>query len=249
MRLAQLARKLSVKTSDVVDFFATHSIFVEDAPNSKIEDDHTRKAIIHFAPHLLEEQVQELAQQPDEIIQGDEPSDEVYSKVAGTDTELLTHNVSDEALSNEVRAAEELPDVIRAPKVELSGLKVLGKIELPEKKKKEETAPLEGVEAEAADARESRRQKKQNAPRNKRNVVSEARQRELRAMEEKRKQEEEQRKELRKQSYLRTREAKAPTKKAKQASLKRNEPAAVNTHQSKPTTLLGRFLRWLTSNQ
>ena len=252
MRLAQLARKLSVKSIDIVQFLATQSIHLEDNANTKVEDEQVRLVYTHFAPGLFdapiesveEEKVQEpIAEQPEQVFEEtiveelNQPVEEIQS-VEGSVTQ---------------ETVESLQDIIRAPKIELSGLKVLGKIELPEKKKKEEVAKegeegvvaLETEKAEAIPQRKTRREKERKPERrNLRNPLEEAREKERRALEEKRKVELERKKEARTQKYLKKVQTNTPTKKSKVET-----PVIQKTkvQQTAPTSLWGKFVKWLTS--
>ncbi len=253
MRLAQLARKLSVKSTDIIQFLATQSIQLEDTANTKVEDDQVRLVYTHFAPGLfdapvesveeekVEEEVKEpIAEQPQEetIVEELNASAEETQPVEGSTT---------------YETVESLPDIIRAPKIELSGLKVLGKIELPEKKKKEEavkegeegTPTQEAEKSEALPLRKPRREKERKPERrSSRNPLEESRERERRALEEKRKAELERRKEARTQKYLKKVQTNTPTKKSK-AEAPVIQKAKVQ--QPAPTTLWGKFVKWLTS--
>lgn len=255
MRLAQLARKVSVKSTAIVDFLAAQAVVIEDNPNTKIEEEHVRLVLTHFAPALLEAEITALATVQEEVptIVEAEPRQEVVQE----DVPLMTTEESVvEVPAAPITVTEELPDIIRAPKIELSGLKVLGKIELPEKKKKEE--PEAGTTGDVLDIesteprirpREKKLTDRKRAERPKRNPLSEARERERREQEEKRKAEEEKRKELRKQKYLQTRQAKAPARVEKVKVEKEVKKAPVKKKKEESVSLLTRFLRWLTSNQ
>ncbi len=256
MRLAQLARKLSLKSTAIVDFLATQGVVIEDSPNAKIDELHVRSVITHFAPALLEAEAEAIVQEQ-ELLEATVNTETItmppvieIAKPIAEEKEAATDIILP------VETVEELPDVIRAPKIELSGLKVLGKIELPEKKKKEEQeASLTGdvLETEATEPRIKPREKKltdrKRAERPKRNPLSEARERERREQEEKRKAEEEKRKELRKQKYLQTRQAKAPSRVEKVKVEKEIKKAPTKKKKEEPVSLFTRFMRWLTSNQ
>jgi hypothetical protein len=257
MRLAQLARKLSLKSTAIVDFLAAQGVAIDDSPNAKVDEVHARAVISHFAPSLFDVE-ETIAAEPEyasevikvEPIETSEPSDEseVMEEVNETETEA----------DLSIETIEALPDVIRAPKIELSGLKVLGKIELPEKKKKEETEVINEagevvIEESATEPRIKPREKKltdrKRIERPRRNTLSEARERERREEEEKRKAEEEKRKELRKQKYLQTRQAKAPSRAEKVKVEKEVKKAPAKKKKEESVSLLTRFMRWLTSNQ
>jgi hypothetical protein len=256
MRLAQLARKVSVKSTAIVDFLAAQAVVIEDNPNTKIEEEHVRMILSHFAPALLENELTALATTQDEIpaaVENESPQAEVQEEVPA----IITEEPAVEAPADTTTVTEELPDIIRAPKIELSGLKVLGKIELPEKKKKEEPEATgttgDVLDIESTEPRIRPREKKltdrKRAERPKRNPLSEARERERREQEEKRKAEEEKRKELRKQKYLQTRQAKAPVRAEKVKVEKEMKKTPVKKKKEESVSLLTRFLRWLTSNQ
>jgi hypothetical protein len=55
MRLGQLARKLSVRPSQIVDILAKHQQFLEDGSNAKLTDDLVKQIVLHFAPDRLSE--------------------------------------------------------------------------------------------------------------------------------------------------------------------------------------------------
>ena len=147
MRLGQLSRKLNIRTSDIIEFLSPRGIAVEDHVNSKIDDEHVRIVVNHFAPELSEKEIRQIES-------AGEP------ETASTDRKGLDNNVSitsEDALlesqesengigpdrvevnslsGGEVAQPDKSAEVIKAPKIELQGLKVLGKIELPQPKKK-----------------------------------------------------------------------------------------------------------------
>ena len=129
MRLAQLARKVGKNQSEVIKFLADNSIFLEDHSNAKVENTDVAKVMNHFAPAMLapikepERQSQALAQEPEIILP------EVINELAISDQEVVE-------VSPDATAIEKQTEVIKAPKIALQGLKVIGKIDLPEVKKK-----------------------------------------------------------------------------------------------------------------
>src|SRR5262245_23071610 len=108
MRLGQLARQLSVSPDELVTFLGTREVAVDSNHNTRLESTQVDLILHHFAAGN-----EELRQQVQEQLP--EPSDAV-------DADL---------------PVESPPETIRAPKVELQGLRVVGKIDLPEKKKPE----------------------------------------------------------------------------------------------------------------
>src|SRR5882762_2328349 len=134
MRISQLARSLGIPPSDVVEFLGNQKA---DA-NSRLDKEVVEKIINHFAPEKLSDilQVRSEVQTPSEV---QAPSEE--PEVKPIPEEIITEPpISEEQLP-------EVPvEVIRVSKVELQGLRVLGKIDLPEPKKKGEPTPGEEQE-------------------------------------------------------------------------------------------------------
>ncbi|MFM8834016.1 MAG: hypothetical protein ACKOE5_03550 [Cytophagales bacterium] len=230
MRLAQLARKLSVKQSEVVAFLANQNISIADNSNARVEEEHMRLVIQNFAPHLMEEV---FAQEAEEQ----------------ASPEPVVENASEETFEQEVEVVAEarqevtelsgafVPEVIKAQKVELQGLKVLGKIELPEPKKKEGTEQ----KAENRPARE-RREKKSFERREKHNPIALQREREEREAEQRRQEKLKAEKELKTKRYLN----KVKSQTAKPVKLVKEEVEEMRFEEEpQPNSLLGRFWKWL----
>lgn len=139
------------------------------------------------------------------------------------------------------------PEVIRVQRIELSGLKVLGKIDLPEPKKKEPKADDEGNEELRQERRgKAKHPKRERDTRNWRNPVEVQRQREARELEEKRKAEIEREKEKRKQHYqTKVKQVKAVkrTKTDKETVIAKKP---IDTRPA-PKTWIGKFFRWWTT--
>ena len=141
MRLAQLARKLAIRPTEIVEFLTVRNITIDNDSNTRLEDDHVALIMQKFAPARAAEVAAELViekEKEHEVVPEKETIAEPVAPAAIETTELVSP-ASEELL--------EKAEVIKAPKVELSGLKVLGKIELPAPKKKEPELPAE----EAAD--------------------------------------------------------------------------------------------------
>ena len=235
MRLGQLARKLSVRPSQIVDMLAKHQQFLEDGSNAKLTDDLVKQIVLHFAPERLTElmavQVQETEPEP-------QPEPVVI--------EVVEAHLQPE-VTTEIKSEVENTETIRAPKVELAGLKVLGKIELPAPRKKEEPkAEGETTEAEQKPKREQKDKRRKPVERTEkpwRNPIALQREREEREKEERRKQALEEQKERKRINYLNKIKSNAPTKAARIY----DEPieAAPLPVEKKPRTWFGKFLKWL----
>ncbi len=258
MRLGQLARKISVRQADMVDFLAKSGVVISNESNTRLEDEYVHILLEHFAPSFLDQNIEETEPMVQEII--------VPEAVA-----LPVHPVEIESVSESIPSKIEAPvteelqeekiELIKAPKVDLPGLKVIGKIELPVPKKKETPTVIEGekAEASAADLKPNNKPRTQRSGRNAQdnnrrersnrptiNPIALQREREAQAAEEKRKAAKIKEKENKTEYYLNRVKANAPTKPARIYS----DPVEHYTSATKkeePKTLLGKFLRWLTT--
>jgi len=246
MRLGQLARKLSLRPSQLVDFLAAHNIETAEGSNTRLEDDHARMIIIHFAPESLEE-IMKPSVEPETQPEIEQPAEALQPEpVADAEPELKSENpvtINDETTPE----PQGEPEVIRVQRIELSGLKVLGKIDLPEPKKKEPKAEGEGNEELRQERRgKPKHPKRERDTRNLRNPVEVQRQREARELEEKRKAEIEREKEKRKQHYqTKVKQVKAVkrTKADKETGIAKKP---IDTRPV-PKTWIGKFFRWWTT--
>src|SRR5687767_270497 len=197
MRLGQLARKLEIRPIDIVDFLGKRNITIEEGTNTKIDDALVALVLQHFAPtmSLMD------ATKPDE-----QPSPEPVPLTPREEPVLPENDAPVASISLETTPLSEVPEVIKAQKIELSGLKVLGKIDLPEPKKKVSGENAETPVSSTEEPKEARREKrKPNGNPPQRAVKSPiALQREQEALEAKKKRDEELRrqKEKRTQNYL-----------------------------------------------
>ena len=245
MRLGQLARKLSLRPSQLVDFLSEKNIETQEGSNTRLDDLYVEWIVQQFAPERLEEilnPVTEEAPQP-EIIVEELPVVEPEVTLEEPVTVTQTSVTEDETVAE----VKEEPEVIRVQKIELSGLKVLGKIELPEPKKKEaKTDDTSGDETQQPEERKTRGSAKPKHPRrerdqrNVRNPIEVQRQREAREREEQRKAELEREKEKRKHHYQNKVKQVQQPKRAKpvKETVAAKKPADT---RPVPKTLLGKF--------
>jgi hypothetical protein len=261
MRLGQLARKLSLRPSQVVDFLAASNIESEEGSNTRLKDDHVEMIVKHFAPERFEEILRPVIPEEtivEKTIQSTEeiPTDEAPVVSLPNEADEAPQQASEAVSIEPIELSAADAEVIRVQKIELAGLKVLGKIELPEPKKKEAAAEGEATDENKPQKRErSSKDRDKQTLRNReqhtrRNPVEAQRQREQREREEKRKAELEREKEKRKQHYhnkvkqVNQQPAKR-AKLAKETSVVSN-PKSNNTRPA-PKTWLGKFLRWWTT--
>ena len=263
MRLGQLARKISIRQSDMVDFLVKSGVSIVNDSNARLEDEHVQSIIQHFAPSFLEDAIASV-----EPISS-EATIEQPAAALTIEEEVKVEQMEISVPQTEIPQAkpqiEEKIEVIKAPKVDLPGLKVLGKIELPEPKKKEIPVPLEEAENSTAtvpnietnpkpsptlrsrNTQDNRLDKKRERPnRSAVNPIALQREREARAAEEKRRIDAIKEKEKRTEYYLNRVKANAPTKAARIYS-EQVEEFTTTAEKEPPKTWLGKFFRWLTT--
>ena len=248
MRLGQLARKLSLRPSQLVDFLAENNIHSEEGSNTRLADEHTKLIVEHFAPESLEEIMKPAVEETPQIAEAETEIMQAESIV--TVSEQKTEEEEPVVLAED-KPVDELPEVIRVQKIELSGLKVLGKIDLPEPKKKEPKpeSELTGEEKQKSERRGSAKSKhprKERDQRTWRNPLEVQRQREARELEEKRKADLEREKEKRKHHYQSKVKQVQQPKRVKPVKETVTIKKLVDTRPV-PKTWFGKFLRWWTT--
>ncbi len=287
MRLGQLARHLETTTSEIIQFLAEEGVDKKDHPNVKLGDELEATVINHFRPELnqveegtVPEQIippeEDATEDPAEVVEMkendpavEEPSmpetpevsfepEEEYQE--DSTTELISVTAAElNAEDEESAPALDTIGLIKAPKVELPGLKVVGKIDLPKPKEKE---PETGNENEEADTHTSQevtseepkviRHHRKNSRRKLTEEELEARRlknkrekaRRLARQEAKRKEQEEKRIKKQKEIHYKQKIHKS----AAANNTKKRKPTkrtALSDTKPKPKTLLGKFWRWL----
>jgi hypothetical protein len=246
MRLAQLARKLTIRPTVIVDFLTQHNIQIEDGSNTRLEDVHVDLIMKKFAPTRVAEIAAELVLEKEIELKADISEESMENISEPAIQESSTFLLQD--------SGPEKIEVIKAPKVELSGLKVLGKIELPEPKKKEaETTGDQPQPDQPIPTEVDKKPRLENRkPYTNRKEVSNQRpvknsialERERKALEAEKKQRERQKqeKEKRTQYYLSKVKVVAPIKSIK---LVKEEVEELTPTAPVPKTLWGKFMKWL----
>lgn len=229
MRLGQLSRKLGIHTSKIIDFLASKDIVINEDSNTRIEDEYVTWITQKYAPQLMAEVSNTLSEEKiDPIIH----------------TALVEEIAPIEEQPTALEAAP-LPELIKAPKIELSGLKVLGKIEIPEKKKtassQEQPESISSNSTSTAERKKNPR--RELTPRPQKNPVALQREREEREAKRKRKEKLQREKEKKTYNYLSRVKTQAPTKKSQYVK-EQIEEAPIITKKM-PKSLWGKFLRWL----
>lgn len=276
MRLAQLARKISVTPAEIVRFLQANGEPGAEV-NTRLTELQLRAILLHLAPgrvdEILEqdktnneaEQSEQLEVAPIEpalvINKTEEPlpieTENLFEDAAQTmQIEERTEEITQEG--EETKNPLEGVDLIKAPKVTLTGLKVVGKIDLPEPKKKEpEVKSMEEIENEIkepvtptplskkVDKRSNKfSERRERSERPRRNPIALQREREAREAEERKREEIKKEKERRTQYYNSRVKQGAP----KRAARLIDEPLeALHEIKEEPKTIWGKIWRWLTT--
>lgn len=235
MRLGQIARKLDITPAELSTFLVHHFGPQDWGTNSRLSENQLSQVLRHFAPDQADSFFQSAkAEEP-------ETPAEVEIPVAGDPPVQEKPETPSESRPEAV-------EVIKAPKVELSGLKVLGKIELPEKKKKPAPEATEPPAEGAPPARPARRKPfaREERPQPKKNPITLQREREEREALRKKQEEAKRLKEKKADRYFKVVQEKA-AKVAKAPRLVKEELEVVTPLEEKPapTTWWGKVMRWL----
>lgn len=184
---------------------------------------------INQAPSVTPEEVDIVEDEPqpneDEIIQTDKLLEMLESEEAPPNLEKIK--------------------LIKAPKKELSGLKVLGKVDLPEPRKK---PPTEETEEKNSIKHKNRKPQLSDEEKEKRRLKAKRKKEAFEARQEKRRKEQEAKrlKQL-KQSHYKQKLQKIEIKKPKEKIKKTDDPVIQQVKKTKPEpkTWLGKWWRWM----
>ncbi|MBL6445562.1 hypothetical protein JMN32_04535 [Fulvivirga sp. 29W222] len=158
MRLVQLSRELGITQSEIIEFLTNSGIKNIEGSNTKIDDHAITLVMQHFGkPNIAEAEeadqprtsdavqtmnpVETNEGEPNQMVS--QESNTVYEENQLEEVVSLEENMADESADsdqNEAGGNSDSPhkvEVIRAKKIKLEGIKVLGKIKLPEPVKKE----------------------------------------------------------------------------------------------------------------
>lgn len=275
MRLAQLARKISVTPAEIARFLQANGDPIVDV-NTRLTELQLKAILSHLAPDRVEEILEHDKKTNAEAEQSEqENSVETESQVETSKTEKLPSIEIESFIEykpQQLEPSEEITregeetknplegiDLIKAPKVTLTGLKVVGKIDLPETKKKEPEAvkSTDEIEREMKEPQPSApvikkggnkgnkySERRERSERPRRNPVALQREREIREAEERKKEEIKKEKERRTHYYNSRVKQGAP----KRAARLVDEPLeALHEIKEEPKTIWGKIWRWLTT--
>ncbi|MGK7389616.1 MAG: translation initiation factor IF-2, partial [Candidatus Cyclobacteriaceae bacterium M2_1C_046] len=142
MRLSQVARKLNVGRTTIVDFLSKKGFEVDSSPNSKVTPEQYNMLAKEFASSASEKR------EASGLTIGHKRSENVViesepTEVTGDEEEnILIKSTSVDKTSDKSKEAPK-PEKIEHEKPKLQGIKVVGKIDLEKGPKKEEPAKEE----------------------------------------------------------------------------------------------------------
>ena len=138
IRLGQASRKLNVGHNTILDFLAKKGFVVENNPNAKLSGEQfamLAKEFASSASEKIEASVLTIGAKHTETLTIQTDPESHHKKKTEEEDNIIIKNLG----SKEIKAKEEAkPEKIEREKTKLEGIKVLGKIDLEEKKKKEE---------------------------------------------------------------------------------------------------------------
>jgi hypothetical protein len=228
MRLGQLARDLAMKPADIVSILGKNDIIIGGGTNTRLTNDQVDVVRMHLGLAMTDEIPPLVDDGPEDTVKS--ASDPEPNEVIPSTPEDIT------------------PEVIRVERVELAGLKVLGKIDLPEPKKTEQDILLEGESVQQTASRHHAREKKrldEKKSGRRKNPIAAQREREAEALRQKKITESAAKKERRTRRYYETVTQLPPTKPVRIISdpVEKFEPEQPDT---RPRTWIGRVLYWFT---
>lgn len=201
MRVSQLARRLNILPADVLAALPEGSVEAAGTHNARLSDTQVEEVVRFFRPdnwqELLNEMKETPAEEPAEASHAGEPAKSGPVAADGQTNPLAGPAISGVAPVQEFSPLPET-EVIRAPKVELPGLRIVGKIPLPEKKPRQ-NIPEQKPGPTPRKGQQGRSQKHRQA----KNPVALERERALREADRLRKQRAEQEKKKKTERYLR----------------------------------------------
>lgn len=262
MRLGQLARFLHTNISEITTFLESQSITVGQHPNSKLTEEHEAMVIQHFggtqeSEEIVDKEPQVVADdlpqepvvaeiEPEELTTEDIEEATVPQEPTATPHPAVMEGLDEEEIGHAMMQAMSGAEVIKAQKVALQGLKVLGKIELPEKKVKE-ADDTETSESGQEPKRTAKRQRLSDEEREKRRIKAK-KMREKQAEQKQLREKEKALKQIKKKKeshYKQKVDKVAPKKTAKKSAKQIRKEIAKKEAEMAPRTWLGKFWRWL----
>lgn len=252
MRLRQLSRKLDVDTGKIIQHLKASNLPCDDDSNAKLSEEQLALLIHAFGPidePALEDIEPVVESLEEHVVVQEEPEVAALPEEEITDIAAVESQLSEPAPSQSNEEANLEPEIIRAPKIELTGLKVVGKIELRSPKKKDEnetevsTPETSELQRMPKDRAAKERHKKREQPRKNSLTPAEQRAREEKIKLRKKRDAEQQAKKKKRENYLKKVKAKEKTeaKKIKPTSVVNTAKPGSNKNEG----LITRFFNWI----
>jgi len=245
MRLGQAARKFETSTDKLVNLLAKHFRTVNDHPNIKLTDEEVaffEATFLIKADEAVDASQSPATSEPEKAVKETPIAEPEEVEATPQFVESLRPQVF--TLEDEFTEKTKSLEKFKAEKPELEGLKVVGKIELPEPKPK--------VEKETKE-KETRRQKPTRNRQPRGNSLAEQRKREERIAKRKKIEAEQREKELKRKYYEEQVKAKLQAQTQKKKKKKVQEPVQEQVKKqhrprlqpAKKATGLKRIWLWL----
>jgi len=283
MRLGQLARKLDVKINQIIDFLEEeHQIKIENDLNTKLDEDTLTLVNLKFkatkTDTIVSNTTEEISEETtiiNESVENEMPLiNETPTTNAGKIKDIsAVENEEDKLIvldeDGEPIELNVVDGVIKAPKKEIPGFKVVGKIELKQPKKsiqfvKTEDGKIDEITEEISEKRKAlaklkrekylkrkqnkKKQQQRKSKRGKKTILSELELKEQQAelLVKKRLEQAKISKEKKKKHYEQIAKSKLTRKqkKKKEKKLDNTVIKSVKQFEKEPTTLLGKIWKW-----
>jgi hypothetical protein len=130
MRLSQLARKLEISPSELIKFFENQGLDYYSSHNNKIRKDDENLAFKFYHTKGIQDENEDAEKTVSESDSGNQLKSENYMHLSYSDEDFRPSPLVN--LKNKQNKDNAEIEIIRMPKIKLEGVKVVGKIDLPE---------------------------------------------------------------------------------------------------------------------
>lgn len=270
MRLAQLARKIGITQSEIVRVLSENGFETNENGNTKLSDKELTLIYDHFnidnSPEMSDSNIEKtesenIAEQTNEstdlednntenLIETEHNEEPDPDQITESSVELQDPTDIEPSPANddsvEAQGEVEEKEVIRAKKVKLEGIKVVGKIELPEPKQSEEaeTETKEAEKEKPTRKKAERKSRKKNKGRKQLSYSDKVKREEEQALKEK-KRKERRIKEKKKKHYFEKVQPKVAAKPKKKTSKKKVQNTAPKRVKPQYKNPIRKFWAWL----
>lgn len=179
MRIGQLARKLEISPSQIIDYLEELGIEADKGVNTKLGEAGVDSVMKKFGKMPESVESEEVSDVPaEESIDTEEEPVEVMEEESEPEIEPVQEEEPEietgQKEEKEEGKEEEEIEVIRPEKIKLQGLKVMGKIDLPEPKPKEEPKKEPAEETEKEIKAEEAKEEVDSKPKEDDSIITEA---------------------------------------------------------------------------